>query len=139
MTTLAPLQRVLHSAARLVLGLKPWDHVTAAVRDLHWLPIRQRIDYKLCLLVHRAVTGQAPSYLSELLTVAADVPGRASLRSSARHDLIQPRTRLKAGERAFSVAAPRAWNNLPNELKKITDTKLFKTKLKTFLFTVAYP
>ena len=139
MTTLAPLQRVLHSAARLVLGLKPWDHVTAALRDLHWLPIRQRIDYKLCLLVHRAVTGQAPSYLSELLTVAADVPGRASLRSSAHHDLIQPRTRLKAGERAFSVAAPRAWNNLPNELKKITDTKLFKTKLKTFLFTVAYP
>jgi len=48
-STLAPLQRVLHAAARLVLNLRPRDHVSAALRELHWLPVAQRIDYKLCL------------------------------------------------------------------------------------------
>jgi len=49
-TTLAPLQRVLHAAPRFVLGLQPRDHVTAALQTLHWL--RQRITYKLCVLMH---------------------------------------------------------------------------------------
>jgi len=47
-TTLAPLQRVIHASARLVFGLRPRDHVTSALRALHWLPIAQRIKYKLC-------------------------------------------------------------------------------------------
>jgi hypothetical protein len=50
--TLAPLQQVLHAAARLVNDLRPHNHVTQALKDLHWLPIVQRIEYKLCLLVH---------------------------------------------------------------------------------------
>ena len=50
-STLAPLRRVLHPAARLVLDLRSGDHVTQALQELHWLPIAQRIDYKLCLLV----------------------------------------------------------------------------------------
>ena len=61
----APLQRVMHAAARLVLQLAPRDHVTPALQELHWLPIAQRIDYKLCLLVHKASMGQAPSYISD--------------------------------------------------------------------------
>ena len=54
-STLAPLQRVLHAAARVVCDLKPRDHISEAVRALHWLPIQQRIDFKLCLLVHHTV------------------------------------------------------------------------------------
>jgi len=53
-STLALFQRVLHVAARLVLNLWPRDHVSAALRELHWLPVSQRIDYKLCLLVHKS-------------------------------------------------------------------------------------
>jgi len=45
---LATFQRVLHASARLVLNLRPRDHVSAALRELHWLPVAQRIDYKLC-------------------------------------------------------------------------------------------
>jgi len=50
-----PLQRVLNATARLVLDLKPRDHITSALRELHWLPIGQRIEYKLCLLVHKTL------------------------------------------------------------------------------------
>jgi len=137
--TLAPLQRVLNAAARLVSNLSPRDHVTPALRQLHWLPIRQRIDFKLCVIVHQAVTGRAPSYLRSLLTFVADRPGRVSLRSASRRDLDVPRTRLKFGERAFSVAAPLVWNRLPSDIRDISSTPLFKKKLKTYLFSVAYP
>ena len=50
---LAPLQRVLHTAARQVNGLRPHDHVSPTLKELHWLPIKQRVNYKLCLLVHK--------------------------------------------------------------------------------------
>ena len=54
-TTLAPLQRVLHAAARLVNGLHPHDYITPTLKELRWLPIAQRVDYKLYLLVHKTV------------------------------------------------------------------------------------
>ena len=43
-STLAPFQRVLHAAARTVLDLKPRDRVTPALRELHWLPVAERIQ-----------------------------------------------------------------------------------------------
>ena len=89
-STLAPFQKVLHAAARLVLGLRPRDHVTSALRELHWLPITQRIQYKLCLLVHNASTGQASNYIIDLLTANADVPSKSSLRSSDSGNYVIP-------------------------------------------------
>ena len=58
---LAPLQRVLHASARLVNGLRPQDHVSSTLKELHWLPIKQQVDYKLCLIVHKVVVGHVPS------------------------------------------------------------------------------
>jgi hypothetical protein len=138
-TTLAPLQRVQNAAARLVLNLHPFEHITPALVELHWLPVRQRIIYKLCLLVHKALTGQAPSYLSELLHPIADIPLRASLRSAVTTDIDFPRTHLRFGDRAFSVAGAKHWNSLPAELRFIADTATFKKQLKTYLFRVAFP
>jgi len=136
--TLAPLQRVLHAAARLVNGLRPRDHITSALKELHWLPIAQRIDYKLCLLVHKSLVGNAPIYLTNLLTAVADVPSRSALRDASNGDFVVPRTCLKLGKRAFSVAAPLAWNRLPSALKTMRSTPAFKRNLKTFLFRTAY-
>src|SRR5664279_3562569 len=116
-STLAPLQRVMNAAARLVCDLKPRDHVTSSLRTLHWLPVKQRIDFKLCVLVHLAVNGRAPSYQQNLIKPSATVPGRASLRSASNHYLIVQSSRLQLGDRAFSVAGPRAWNCMPTELK----------------------
>ena len=55
--------------------LRPCDHVYTTLRELHWLPIKQRIEFKLCLLVHKSLIGHSPAYISDLLTSAADVPG----------------------------------------------------------------
>jgi len=93
--TIAPLERVINTATRLVYGLRLRDHVTDATIKLHWLPICARIQYKLCLLVHRALIGQSPSYVAELLQpVTARHP---SLRSANSNALLVPRTSLKFG------------------------------------------
>ena len=123
--TLAPLQRILHATARTVLDLKLGDHLTPALRGLHWLPITERIQYKLCLLVHKMFVGHAPDYIASLLMPASDIPSRLSLRSSSNCDLVIPRTSRKIGDRAFSFAAPRAWNRLPTDLKPLRSTASF--------------
>ena len=137
-STLAPLQRILHAAARTVLDLKLGDHVTPALLELHWLPITERIQYKLCLLVHKMFVGHAPDYIASLLMPTSDIPSRSSLRSSSNCDLVVPRTSRKIGDMAFSVAAPRAWNRLPTDSKLLRSTASFKSKLKSFMFHAAY-
>ena len=76
--------------------------------------------------------------MTELLTATSDVLSKATLRSSNSGDFVVPATRLRLGDRAFSVAAARAWNTLPTELKSTHVTSTFKRKLKTFLYDYAY-
>ena len=85
--TLAPLQRVLHAAARLVVDLRPRDHVSQALQKLHWLPIDKRIDYKLCLMVHKASIGQAPTYIADMLTPVSSVQSLSTQRSATNGDI----------------------------------------------------
>jgi len=136
--TLKPLQRVQNAAARLVLGLKWSDHITPALMELHWLPIKQRIEYKLAILVYKCLHHQAPNYLTELFNSIADIQPRSSLRSASDGKLDIPRTKLQFGERAFAVAGARQWNSLPAQLRSIEDFTLFKSKLKTHLFNLAF-
>ena len=82
----------------LVLGLRPRDHVTAALIDLHWLPVAARIEYKLCTLVYQSVTGNAPTYINDMLQPVSDLDRPTQLRSASKGDLAVPRTRLKLGE-----------------------------------------
>jgi hypothetical protein len=97
----------MHAATRLVCDLKPRDHISKSIRALHWLPIKQRIDFKLCLLVHQTINGRAPSYLQDLIMPSVDVPRRATLCSASHGDLLFQSSRRKLGDRAFSVAGPR--------------------------------
>jgi len=111
-STLAPFQRVLHAAERTILDLKPRDRVTPALQELHWLPVAKRIQYNLCLLVHKSLLGQTPEYISDLLISVTNIPRRFTLRSSSCGNLVVPRTRRLIGDKVFSVAAPRACNKL---------------------------
>ena len=82
-STLKPLQRLISAAARYVANLEPYEGVTNTLKELHWLPIKQRITYKLCVMMHSAVSGVAPSYIKDMLTSVVDMPGRGRLRSAA--------------------------------------------------------
>jgi len=82
---------------------------STAIRDkFHWLRARERITFKLCLLVYKARNGMAPNYIQDLCVPVSTVSTRSALRSAARGDLVIPRTRRRLGNRAFSVAGPAA-------------------------------
>ena len=112
-TTLHPYTTILHTAERLVKSLKPRDHITPALRQLHWLPIKARISFKICVLMFNIHSGSCPRYMSSLVTPCTTVESRSSLRSSAKGDYVTPRTFSSFGRRAFAVAGPSEWNNLP--------------------------
>jgi len=103
---LVPLQRVRYTTAGTILNFKPHDQVTPALQELHWLPVAERIKYRLCLLVHKAFIGDAPDYLTNLLKPASDVSSCSSLRSSSRSNTVVPRTRRKIGDKAFFAGDP---------------------------------
>ena len=132
------LQRVQNMAARLVRGVNKYDSATECRKYLHWLPIRERIKYKVLCLVFNSIMGKCPSYLQNLLTLAPI--RRAGLRSSKEHKrLLVPFTKLKTfAARSFSCIGPYWWNQLPNYIKEQSDIVLFKSKLKTYLFRQCY-
>jgi len=132
--TLDRLQRVMNATARMLCGAGKYSHVTGLIRDrLHWLPVVQHIQFKLCLMMYKAMHRLAPAYLSELCA-SSSVKGRT--RSSARSDLVVQRTRTKLDGCAFVVAGPAAWNRLPCSVRNSLSLDSFKTALKTFFFTL---
>lgn len=136
-THLRSLQSVLNAAARLVTKKRKYDHISAVIRDeLHWLPVKQRIQYKLCMLVHKCLHEAAPQYISEFITSVSDVPGRRHLRSATHGDLAVPRYRtVRYGRRSFPFSGPSSWNQLSPDVRDPSLTSnQFSSRLKTELF-----
>ena len=126
------LQLVQNCAARLILCGAKHERITPLLRELHWLPVEQRVVFKILLLTFKALNNLSPSYIRDLLQTYK--PSR-SLRSSTMNLLVTPRSRLKFyGDRAFSVCAPKLWNNLPENVKYSPNLTSFKSNLKTYLF-----
>ena len=69
---IAKLQRVQNAAARLILGIGKFSHITPALYGLHWLPVSLRIDYKILLLTFKCIYGLAPTYLSDLISIKSN-------------------------------------------------------------------
>lgn len=129
------LQSVQNAAARFVTGTRRCEHITPVLRRLHWLPVRERIRYKLLALVHRALSGQAPEYLVDDCQLVSD-SGRRPLRSAERSFCLVPRCNSTFGDRSFAVAGPRLWNSLPTAIRNISLTiHTFGKHLKTHFFS----
>ena len=131
------MQLVQNIAAKLVLGKSKSDSSSQCLRELHWLPIKQRIQYKILCLVHKCLDCKAPKYLQHMLVHYPYEERRRGLQcefQQARR-LVEPRTKLKTfGARSFMSVGPRWWNKLPNIVKTLEDHEQFKIRLKTFLF-----
>ena len=122
-----------------MFSARKYDHVTSLLKDLHWLRVPERIDYRLALLVYRCLHGIAPSYLANELTRVADQESRQRLRSSSTATLIVPPTRLSTiGDRAFPAAASRVWNTLPPLVTSSQSLPVFRKRLKAELFNRSF-
>ena len=121
---------------KLITGIRKHDHITPVLMDLHWLPVNERIQFKILLLTFKSLNGLAPVYIDEM--IQRYVPNR-KLRSSSAFLLKQNKWNLKSyGFRTFTVAAPFLWNSLPLEVKSSPSLNIFKSKLKTHLFKCAF-
>jgi hypothetical protein len=136
----AKLQRVQNMAARVVLGKtsRLYERSMDRLHYLHWLPVPQRIHFKVLLMAFKVMSGNAPEYLSEMLQ---EHQPQRPLRSAEEQRLALPSTRPRSlyGDRHFRAAAPRLWNNvLPMGLRNTETATDFKCKLKTELFKIAF-
>jgi len=127
------LQSVQNATARLVYGLRRRDHIKPTLLRLHWLPVRQRVLFKIAVLVYQCLNGLTPSYLADDCQLVSDVRPRR-LRSSDSVTCAVQRTRTTYGDRRFAVAGPRVWNSLPAEPRQSDSLEQFKQRFKTHMF-----
>jgi len=114
--------------------------ITPLLRQLHWLKAKERIDFKLAVLVFKCVHWSAPPYLADELSRPADSLARCRLRMASSSILVVRRTRLTTvGDRSFPVAASRVCNNLPQHVITSPSVRVFKNRLKTHLFSSSFP
>jgi hypothetical protein len=158
---LKSLQAVQDSAARLIYHGRSISTEDARYR-LHWLPVQQRIDFKVLLMIFDCLSGSAPLYLKE--TINMHVSGHTGLRSSARtltvdvrkasSRILSRRSMPREGKRgvylrtfaikgkllmrSFTNYAPHTWNRLPAPIRSTTNRPVFKKVIKTILLCVPF-
>ena len=123
---------ILH--VRVITGLGIRDHITPALRELHRLPVHQRVKHNVLNILHKTLNSENMSvYLHD--RVARRVVG-TNLRASGVPKLTVPRTNTSdIADQCFSVAAPSYWNHLPEDLRGGIPLATVKRRLKrTHLF-----
>ena len=132
MKSIKRLQLTQNAAARLIRRIKKRAHITPVLRDLHWLPVVKRCQFKILVFTYKSLKNEAPSYISDLLNWYH--PNRP-LRSANTTSITPKRYKsVRYGKRLMDTGAAMRWNSLPNELKCAITTNCFKKTIKTYLF-----
>ena len=127
---LKKLQALQNCAARLVTGTRKFDHITPILYHLHWLPVCQRIKFKLILITFKVFVRKAPQYIGDLLNLEV----KRTTRSSMKGLINEPKVKcVTFGGRSFSALAPKWWNQLPLEIRNVNSLDSFKAQLKSYL------
>jgi exonuclease III len=136
------LQSVLNASARLITNQSKYCHITPLLRGLHWLPKWARIDFRVCVLVYRAMNNISPSYLKEMFSPKIITERRTTLRSAqslvSELEQVRRRNPTRYGDRALCVVGPKLWNALPLSIRQAETVDKFKGLLKTHFFRIAY-
>ena len=131
------LQSLINTAARLITGTRKYDHISPVFRDLHWLKIDERIDYKVLLLMFKCLRNEGPAYLSIDLEMLSSIPGKQKLRSANSLKIVPGKSKLKTIEKKFFyVTGPTLWNNLPEKLRFSVSKHSFGRNLKSSFFEI---
>lgn len=131
------LQKLQNAAARIVSLSTRRTHITPILRSLHWLPVKQRIIFKILLLTfHCMRSSSPPQYLISLIN--RYTPSRP-LRSFTSNSLVPPKVSKTWGERSFAYSSANSWNTLPEVIKNCITSDTFKMHLKTHLFNLSFP
>ena len=130
-TSIYRLQKIQNFAARIISDTAKHEHITPVLKDLHWLPVTLRINFKILCLTFECYNGRSTEYLRSLIKKHV---GIRCLRSSDQMLLTERKHNNTYGSRAFLHSAPKLWNNLPYSIKCSSSLLCFKKLLKTHLF-----
>src|SRR5207245_211676 len=131
------MQSVRNALARVVVpSVKRFHNISPTLKTLPWLPIRERIKFKIASLTFKTMLHKQPSYFHELLKPCQPTP--RPLRSSDLHLLEVPDVFSARGRRSFLFAAPTIWNSLPISLRCSSSVASFLSGLKTHLFLFVF-
>ena len=125
------LQLVQNFAARVVLGLKKFDHISQGRRSLKWLDVTEKVLFNDLVLVFKCVNGLAPDYLGKYFIKRSAVHNK---NTRGCNNFVVPRCRLSMGQRAFYFRGPKEWNGLPDNIRNTKDIDSFKRRLFNRIF-----
>ena len=126
------LQQVQNALARVVTNSSCYTSASQLLEQLHWLPVRSRINFKVGLIVYKALHFEQPTSLKNLISVFSSP---FNLRSTSSLKLNHGPNFKSFGSRAFSSFAPKVWNKLPALVRQAPSISIFRKKLKTHYFT----
>ena len=129
------LQAVQNFACRIVSNTRKFDHITPAMEELEWLPIKDLLLYRDTIMTYKCIHGMAPHYLTSKFCNRASIHGR----KTRNCDQLQiPLYTSAAGQRSFKFRGAKIWNSLDTDLKEHKSLKHFKLALKSRLFSNLY-
>ena len=114
------------TCARLICNESKYCHITPLLVDLHWLPVKFRIEFKILLIVFKIFTGLAPSYLSFLITFKPVSKYNLSSSDGTLLSFLNIKPKATLGEWAFVFAATKLWNALPRFIRETNSIDSFK-------------
>ena len=123
-----------HAAARMITGVRRYQHITAALRDtLHWLPVPQRILFKVALMALDCVRGQGPGYFDDVLVPVHTVGARARLRYAGDGDIWSSRVPVLCVSVSAASAHPHhnVWNKLNNLQSELKNSDITHSLVQT--------
>ena len=123
---IARLQRVQNCLARVVTKAPRFSRSVPILKRLYWLPVKFRIQFKICAITFRTLKENQPTYLADLL-----VRPKCSkyLCSTNSNRFVAPRIKTKTGSRAFSISGPALWNALPVPIRNAKTILTFRKLL----------
>ena len=107
-------QRIQNHAARLITGTSKFHHITPILQQLHWLPVSDRIKFKIMLFVWKCLHSSAPVYLNNLLSIYHHESRLHKLDNATK--LTPTICKKVVGQGAFGYSGPHLWNKLPTEI-----------------------
>ena len=126
------LHLVQNFAARVVLGLKKFDHISQAIKPLNWLPVNDRIYLNDAVMMYKCINKLVPDYLIEKFTLRS----QTHTRNTRQCDQLNiPRCRLTTGQRSFTYRGAKLWNNLRDNVRSSDSVKVFRKKIVNLLFS----
>lgn len=132
-TVLHSAQKIQNFAAKVAVGgMRKYDHVTPALKELEWLTVQEKYILDKCTTVYKAVNGLYPEWFLNFSTVGENTGSR----TRQNNNLFVPRTTTDAGARATVVCGPKLWNELPHCIRSCGSIQSFKARFKRlFLMT----